>query len=442
MREKRFAKTAAFAVAQKHSKAMLSELKVKYHVIAVLLAVPILAAASGDNGSNGMVVPPGQTVTQAQAEQYIQNLNRYYKTPGNFRSSSAQSKLNQADQDAQTAGHEYDEAVTNSQNGAIQHRRSDASVAESAAAGQAAISMTGPIAHHESLGNQYEADAANAEYAVCGSTNSKGQCTSWYDVCGSECEYYRGLANQQFQLAAEDRGQQSAMQGQSQSLNGQAQQQQKQHVTDNAQAKAQQQSGNAIDQQGGSLAASTQMQENTEAAAWGKQQAQAEASRIRARMQVPGEHAPYKLPTIPALSANTLIGPVKTQVEADQAKANADAQSAMQYSRKAALDYRQYRAYLQAEAQAKAQARRDEANAASAPTASSRAAWSAAAARMMAKANADAQSAAAEKRRYLANKKEAEKLTQASESIAAQAAQLANHSVDRVAKSQIQTYLK
>jgi len=420
MRKKRFAKAAV-----------------------VLFAVPILAAASENDGSNGMVVPPGQTVTQAQAEQYIQNLNQYYQTPGNFQPSAGErSNLNQANQDAQAAGQQYDQAVTNSQNGAIQHRQSDASATESAAAGQAAGSMTGPIAHHEALGNQYDQDAANAEVPVCGSTNKKGQCTSWYDVCESTCQYYQGLASQQFQLAAEDHGQQSAMQGQSQSLSSQARQQQTQHVADNAQANAQQQSGNAIDQQGGSLAASTQAQENAEAATWGKQQAQAEVSRIQARMQVPAENAPYTLPTIPTLSADTLIGPAKAQVEADQAQANSDAQSAMRYSRQAALDYRQYQAYLQAEAQAKAQAQQDEAHAASAPTASSRAAWSAAAAQMMAKANADAKSAAAEKARYMANQQEAEKLTQTSESIAAQAVQMADQAVDQVAKSQIQPYLK
>jgi len=424
---------------------LFSRSKKKLRVLALLLgAFPAIASASADDGSNGVVVPPaGQAVTQAQAEQYIQNLNRYYQTPHDFQPSSAdQSNLNRADQDAQAAGQQYDQAVTNSRNAAIQHRQSDASTAESSAAGQAASSMAGPIANHEAMGNQYDQDAANAEVPVCGSTNKKGQCTSWYDVCESTCQYYQGLANQQFQLAAEDRGQQSAMQGQSQSLNGQARQQQARHVTDNAQANAQRQGGNAIDQQGGSLAASTQAQENAEATDWGKRQAQAEVRRIQARMRVPAEQTPYTLPTIPTLSANTLIGPVKAEVEADQAKANTDARNAMRYSHQAALDYRQYQAYLRAEAQAKAQARQDEANAASAPTPSSRAAWSAAAARMMSKANADAQSAAAEKARYMANRREAEKLTQTADAIAAQAGQLATRSVEKAANSQIQPYLQ
>ena len=405
---------------------------------AVLAAISLPAWA--DNGT--ILPPPGtKTITQAEALADIAKVNQFYHTQTNFRSSDNTAAQQTGDVAAQAAGQQYDRATTDSLNAATDHRNGNEARAVAPAAQSSANSMNGPIARHEAQGQQYEQDASNAENYVCTATNKKGQCTAGYWNCNSTCQYYRGLAQHQFHIASIDQGQQSAMQGQANQLQALSKKDAQLHVQNNAKAQYHHGNGNRIDVQGGADAGAYQLRAAVAAQSWGKQTIDNETQRIIDTLHAPESPQPYTLPKIPAPSTAQLQASAQgAQQLADRATALANI--AMGESRKAAEAYRQMQAYQNAEKQAQQQAATDAANAASAPTPSSRAAWASAAAAMRAQAAADARKAAAQKTIYEAQKKAAEQHALASESPAQQSAQIQDRAASQVGKSIIAPYLQ
>lgn len=417
--------------------------------ISVLLAAMAAALLSTS-------VIAGDTVTYSQAladiqavnaqdgaalQKQIQAINQTYGTAQTFSSSAMNAGRQVGDAAAQAAGNQYDTATQDSMAGAAKHRQGNEAQDVAPAAHAAGNSLSGPIASHTAQGHTYEQDANNAENYVCTATNKKGQCTAGYWNCNGTCQEYRALAQQQFHLAAEDQGQQSALYGQSSQLHSQGSQQLQQHVTlDNA-AQANENGAYNTNLQGSEQAGELEQQGQAQIVQQAKTDTDRELANIRKSLFVPNEDLPYTLPDIPAQSANTLTASVQSQVNRLQVQATQLADTAMSESQAAAEAYRQEQAYLQAEAQAKQQAQQDEANAASAPTPSSRAAWASAAAVMRAKAANDAAQAQQQKSVYEQQKQLAEQHTQQSEQLAMQETQIAKGAVESKASQQIVPYL-
>lgn len=376
-----------------------------------------------------------------ELRQIIRSVNTEYGTRQHFTSSAMNAAQATGDAAAQAAGNQYDAAMQQSLSGAADHRQGDEASAVAPAAQAAGNSESGPIANHNALGNAYEQDASNAENYVCTATNKKGQCTAGYWNCNSVCEAYRADAQQQFQLAATDRQQQSQMYAQSSALQAQGDQQQSKGKQLDGEASANENSAYNGNVNGSEQAGELEQQGQTLIVQNAKTSMDNELTNIRRSLKVANENVPYTLPDIPAQSAATLTAAVRSQVNALQAKATQLADTAMQESKAAGEAYRQWKAYLQAEKQAQQQARQDEAKAAAAPTASSRAAWASAAAAMNAKAQQDARDAAQQKSIYHQQKQLAKTHTEASEQLAAQEVQVAKGAVENAASQQIAPYL-
>ena len=366
--------------------------------------------------------------------QVIRNANTEYGTQQRFTSGAINAAQATGDAAAQAAGSQYDTAIQQSLDGAAQHRQGNESKAVAPAAQASANSMSGPIARHEEQGQQYEQDASNAENYVCTSTNKKGQCTGGYWNCNGTCQYYRGLAQHQFQLASIDQSQQSDMAAQASQLQQQGSQQLRKHAILDGQAKSNETGAYSTNVDGSQQAGTLDQEGQAQIVQQARTDMDEELARMRSSVGISGEDVPYRLPSIPVQSARALTAPVRTEVDQLQAKATQLADTAMQESKAAAQAYRQYRGYLQAESQAKEQAAQDEANAAAAPTPSSRAAWAA--------ARDDAQKAKEQHAIYQKEKQAAKQHTQMSEQIAQKEAQVASGAIEQKAQQQIQPYLQ